>query len=203
MMVTLDIDCINGAHGRGPDIATGIKRTLPDTVVFTLQGDGDCLAIGAEPFLNAMFRAENITIIMLNNANYGTTGGQLAPTTLVGQVTTTTPQGRDVAGQGYPAHAAELASTLKGVSFSARGALATASHYRQSKEYVRLAFQRQMSAPGLSFVEIICACPTDWRLSPADSLVRIKDEMLREFPLGIFKDVGAPAGSGHVPASAA
>ncbi|GAG07443.1 unnamed protein product, partial [marine sediment metagenome] len=182
------LDRVHALHGRGPDVATGIKRNLPDIIVFTVQGDGDCIAIGAGSLIGAATRGEKITIIMINNTNYGTTGGQLAPTTLVGQVTTTTPQGRDPNVEGYPAHAAELVATFKGVSYSARGALHTAANYQRTKGYIKTAFQKQLDGLGLSFVEVITACPPNWHLTPVQSLAWIKEQVVPEFPLGEFKN---------------
>ena len=185
----LDIDAVLTPHGRPPDMATAIKRSCPDNVVFTVQGDGGLLSIGADPLLGALTRAEKITIIMLNNAVYGTTGGQMAPTSLVGQKTTTTPQGRDMTQTGFPAHAAEMIATFRGVAYSARGAFNNPYNYERTRGYIKTAFQKQLNKVGLSFVEIICACPANWRLSPADSLKWIEEKMIPEFPLGEFKNV--------------
>ncbi len=185
----LDIDAVLTPHGRPPDMATGVKRVYPDNIVFTVQGDGGLLSIGADPLLGALTRAEKITIIMLNNAVYGTTGGQMAPTSLEGQVTTTTPNGRDLARTGFPTHAAEMIATFRGVAYSARGAFNTPKNYMRTRKYITSAFQKQMDNVGLSFVEIICACPENWRLSPIDSLKWIEEKMIPEFPLGEFKNV--------------
>lgn len=185
----LDIDGVLTPHGRPPDMATAIKRVHPDNIVFTMQGDGGLLSIGADPLLGALTRAEKITIIMLNNAVYGTTGGQMAPTSLEGQVTTTTPTGRDLARTGFPTHAAEMIATFRGVAYSARGAFNTPNNYMRTRKYITSAFQKQMDNVGLSFVEIICACPDNWRLSPIDSLKWIEEKMIPEFPLGEFKNV--------------
>jgi 2-oxoglutarate ferredoxin oxidoreductase subunit beta len=169
--------------------ATAIKRLCPDAIVFTIQGDGDCISIGAGPFIGALTRGEKITIIMCNNANYGTTGGQQAPTTLINQVTTTTSDGRKAATGGYPAHTAELAAVFKGVAYSARAAVNNPANYQRTKKCVKKAFKKQMDGVGLSFVEILSACPPNWHMSPAESLKWINEEMLAEFPLGEFKDV--------------
>ena len=185
----LDIDAVLTPHGRPPDAATGIKRVHPDNIVFTMQGDGGLLSIGADPLLGALTRSEKITIIMLNNSVYGTTGGQMSPASLLGQVTTTTPQGRDMIQTGFPAHAAEMIATFKGVAYSARGALNTPKNYMSIRNYLKNAFQKQMDKIGLSFVEIICACPANWHLSPLDSLKWIEEKMIPEFPLGEFKNV--------------
>jgi len=183
------LDVLQGAHGRPPDIATAIKRLSRDNIVFTVQGDGDCIAIGAGSFVGALTRGEKITIIMCNNANYGTTGGQLAPTTLMGQKTTTSPDGRDPEMGGYPVHVAELAATFKGVAYSARGALVGPSTYQRTKRYIRTAFQKQIDRLGLGFVEVLTACPPNWHLGPVESLEWIEKEMIPEFPLGEFKNV--------------
>jgi 2-oxoglutarate ferredoxin oxidoreductase subunit beta len=184
-----DLDKVSPAHGRGPDVATAIKRIYPDNIVFTVQGDGDCIAIGAGPFVGALTRGEKITIIMVNNTNFGTTGGQLGPTTLVGQVTTTSPEGRKPSEEGYPAHTAEMAATFKGVAYSARGALTTPADYQRTKGYIRTAFQRQMDNVGTSYVEVLTACPTNWHLTPVKSLAWIRDHVIPEFPLGEFRNV--------------
>jgi 2-oxoglutarate ferredoxin oxidoreductase subunit beta len=185
----LDIDAVLTPHGRPPDMATAIKRVHPDNIVFTVQGDGGLLSIGADPLMGVLTRAENITIIMQNNAIYGTTGGQMAPTSLLGQKTTTTPKGRDANTAGFPAHAAEMIASFKGVTYSARGAFNTPANYQRTKRYVKTAFQKQMNKVGLSFVEILCACPPNWHLSPQDCLKWIKKKMIPEFPLGEFKNV--------------
>jgi len=185
----LDVDVIQGSHGGAPDMATAIKRLSPDSFVFTVQGDGDCIAIGAGSFIGALNRAEKITIIMCNNANYGTTGGQMAPTTIIGQRTTTSPGGREGATSGYPMHVAELASTFRGVAYSARGALTNPKDYQRTKRYIRKAFQKQLDRIGLGFVEVLFACPANWHLSPAESVKWVKEKMIPEFPLGEFKDV--------------
>lgn len=182
------IDGVLGGHGRPPDVATGVKRVHPDALVFTVQGDGDLLAIGADPLLGVVARGEKFTIIMLNNTCYGSTGGQLAPTTLVGQVTPTSPYGRK-SDEGYPLHAAEFLAQFKSVAYSARGAVNTPANFQRSKRYVRTAFQKQMAKVGLSYVEILSSCPTQWRLTPLQSLKRIDEELILEFPLGEFKNV--------------
>ena len=185
----LNTDKALGAHGRAPDMATAIKRLRPQAIVFTIQGDGDCMAIGAGSFIGALTRGEMITVIMCNNANYGTTGGQMAPTTLMGQVTTTTPAGRDAIMGGYPTHTAEIAAMFRGVAYSARGAVNTPANYQRAKKYVRTAFLKQIDHAGLSFVEILSACPPNWHLSPVESLRWIEEKMIPEFPLGEFKNL--------------
>ncbi|MBE0480154.1 MAG: 2-oxoglutarate oxidoreductase [Dehalococcoidia bacterium] len=184
-----DLDRVSPAHGRGPDVATALKRIYPGSIVFTVQGDGDCIAIGSSALVGALTRAEKITIIMVNNTNFGTTGGQLGPTTIVGQVTTTSPEGRKPESEGYPAHAAELAATFKGVAYSARGSLHTPASYQKTKGYIKTAFQRQIDNVGTSFVEVLTACPTNWHLSPVKSLEYIAEKIIPEFPLGEFRNV--------------
>ena len=188
-LLTTNIDIILPAHGRAPDAATAIKRVRPDAIVWTMQGDGDCMAIGAGPLVGALTRGEKITIIMCNNTNYGTTGGQLAPTTVMGQMTTTSPSGRNAEGEGYTAHTAELAASFRGCVYSARGALTSPDNYRQVKQYIKTAFQKQIDNIGLSFVEVITACPVNWHKTPVECLEWIEDEVLAEFPLGEFKNV--------------
>jgi len=147
------------------------------------------MAIGAGSLVGALTRGEKITTIMGNNTNYGTTGGQMAPTTVMGQVTSTSPNGRDAAREGYPVHAAEMVATFKGCSYSARGALISPDNYQRTKKYVETAFKKQIDNVGFSFVEIISACPVNWHKSPVESLKWIEDEVLAEFPLGEFKNV--------------
>jgi len=184
------MDFVMTAHGRPPDVATAIKRTLRGKpIVMTLQGDGDCLAIGAEPLMNTVARAEKITILMINNLNYGTTGGQMAPTTLVGQVTSTTPQGRDPALTGFPVHAPESLAAYRGVAYTARGSVHTAANYQRAKKMLKAALQKQVDNVGLSFLELISACPPDWRLNPLESLKFIDEKVIPEYPLGEFKNL--------------
>jgi 2-oxoglutarate ferredoxin oxidoreductase subunit beta len=188
-VAVLNLDVVQGSHGGAPDMATAIKRLSPCSFVFAVQGDGDCIAIGAGSFIGALTRGEMITIIMVNNANYGTTGGQMAPTTLMGQKTTTTPSGRDAASGGYPVRVAELAATFRTVAYSARGALNTPANYQRTKKYVKTAFQKQVDHAGLGFVEVLAACPPNWHLSPVESLRWIEGKMIPAFPLGEFKSV--------------
>lgn len=178
-------------HGRSADVATAMKAVYPENLVYTVQGDGDCIAIGAEGTINAAARAEPITIIMVNNAGYGTTGGQMAPTTMIGQVTSTTPEGRTPK-MGFPVHVAEMLATMKGVVYSARGSVHSPVHLQRAKKYVATAFQRQMAGLGFSFVEILSMCPPDWHLNPVDSLKFVEEKMMAEYPLGVFKDVQEP-----------
>ena len=188
IQVAWNIDMLSCAHGRALDSGTALKRLKPEAVIFTIQGDGDCIAIGAGAFIAAMTRAEKITTIMYNNTNYGTTGGQLAPTTLLGQKTTTTPRGRDAGVEGYPAHTAELAATFKGTVYSARGSVHTPANYQRTKKYIKTALQKQIDGAGFSFVEVLVACPPNWHLPPVKCLDRIENELIAEFPLGEFKN---------------
>jgi len=187
-MSGFNIDRIIGPHGRGPDLATGLKRVHPDAIIFTIQGDGDLLAIGADALMGALTRGEKITIIMYNNSNYSSTGGQMAPTTLLGQVTPTSPSGRDPNTAGYPVHGAEMLAGFKAVAYSARGAVNTPANYQATRRYLKTAFQKQMDNIGLSYVEVISACPVQWHLTPLDALKRV-DSIIAEFPLGEFKNV--------------
>lgn len=184
----IDIDWVTAIHGRAIDVATGIKRALGDKpIVFTVQGDGDCGSIGAGGLIAAVARAECITVIMLNNTNYGTTGGQMGPTTLLGQVTSTTPQGREPRAHGYPLHLPELVATARGVAYAARGALTSPANYQRTKRYLKTAFQKQRDNAGLSFVEVLVACPVNWHRTPVNALKRIEEEVIPEFPLGEIK----------------
>ncbi|MBI4288955.1 MAG: 2-oxoglutarate oxidoreductase [Chloroflexi bacterium] len=190
----VDLDYLVCAHGRPPDGASAVKRVLKgDHVVFTIQGDGDCIAIGAGALINAAARAEKITIFMLNNANYGTTGGQLAPTTPLGHVTSTTPGGRTPA-HGYPVRVPELLATFQGVAYTARGAMNSPANYQKTKGYIKKAFAAQRVSLGLSFVEMLCACPPNWHMTPLDSLKWLEQTVIPQFPLGEFKDVQGASG---------
>lgn len=187
-VLVMDVDFVMLAHGHPPDGATAVKRIYPDRLVYTVQGDGDCIAIGAGPLINAAARAEKVTLIMLNNTNYGTTGGQMAPTSLMGQVTVTSPAGRDPS-HGYPVHVPELLASMKGVVYCARGSVHTPARFQQTKKYLRTAFQKQLDRVGLSFVEILSACPADWHLKPIDCLNWIDERVMAEYPLGEFKNI--------------
>lgn len=183
------IDNIVVPHGRAPAVATGIKRVLPDNVVFTYQGDGDLASIGMAEIIHAANRGENLTTIFINNANYGMTGGQMAPTTLIGQKSTTSPYGRDVKNDGYPFHMAELLSNLSGVVFSARTATYDTKTIIACKKAVKRAFINQIEKKGFSIVEILTNCPTNWGMNVEDSVKYIKEKMVLEYPLGIYKGV--------------
>lgn len=184
----LNIDCCEAPHGRAPAVATGIKRVKPSTFVFTYQGDGDLAAIGTSEIIHTANRQENITVIFVNNSVYGMTGGQMAPTTLPGQKTTTTPAGRKPAGEGYPINVAELIASLRGTAYSARVSCHDHTHIRQAQKAMRRAFQAQVENRGFALIELLSACPTNWRLSPQQSVERLESEMIPAFPLGVFKD---------------
>lgn len=183
-----DIDILEIPHGRPPAAATGMKRVCPDKVIFTYQGDGDLAAIGTAEIIHAANRGENITIFFINNANYGMTGGQMAPTTLKGQKTTTTPFGREPKIAGYPLHVSELLAVLEGTAFIARGALDSYENIVMTKKYIEKAFKYQIEEKGFSFVEMLSPCPTDWGMSPEEALKWLRDNMMKEFKLGVFKD---------------
>ena len=184
----LDIDMTEAAHGRTPAVATGIKRCEPDKIVFSYQGDGDLAAIGTAEMIHAANRGENFTIVFVNNAVYGMTSGQMAPTTLVNMKTATTPRGRDPESEGYPIRVCELLSTLGRTAFLARGSLTSARRVRQTKRYLERAFDTQEQKRGFSLVEILSPCPTYWRRSPVEAMKFIEEEMVKVFPLGIIKD---------------
>ncbi len=181
-------DMVEAAHGRAPAVATGLKRSLPDNVIFTYQGDGDLAAIGTAETVHSATRGENITIIFVNNAIYGMTGGQMAPTTLPNQVTQTTPYGRDVNTAGYPVRVCEMLSTLDGVAYAERVAVDSVPNIRKAKAAIKKAFQNQIDKKGFSIVEILSSCPTNWGLSPVDALQWLRDNMMPYYPLGVYKD---------------
>ena len=181
-----NIDMTEAAHGRTPAVATGIKRILPETVVFTYQGDGDLGAIGTSEIIHAANRGERISVFFVNNAVYGMTGGQMAPTTMLGQVTTTTPTGRDLSA-GYPLKILELLASLPGAVFLSRTAITTPANIRKTKQAIKRAFQTQLENKGLSLVEILSPCPSYWRLSPKEATKWIEERMIPVFPLGVIK----------------
>ena len=184
-------DMIEAAHGRAPAVATGMKRTHPDTVIFTYQGDGDLAAIGTAETVHAATRGENITIIFINNAIYGMTGGQMAPTTLPGQVTTTSPYGRDRKIQGNPIRVCEMLSTLDGTALAARVSVDNPKAIMNAKKMIRKAFDNQLAGRGFSIVEVLSTCPTNWGMTPRDALQWLRDNMIPYYPLGVYKDTSA------------
>lgn len=184
----LDVDMVEVAHGRAPAVATGMKRTNPDKIIFSYQGDGDLASIGAGEILHAAHRGERITVVFINNAIYGMTGGQMAPTTLLEQVTATTPAGRDHAHDGSPLQISELLSNLPGTIYIERCSLSSAANIKKSKKALTHAFELQMDkAPGMTLVELLSPCPTYWRMEPAKAMKWIEDEMTKVFPLGRVK----------------
>jgi 2-oxoglutarate ferredoxin oxidoreductase subunit beta len=181
------VDAVEAAHGRAPAMATGLKRTQPDKIVFTYQGDGDLASIGAAEILHAANRGENITVFFVNNAVYGMTSGQMAPTTLLGQITTSSPTGRDVKQHGYPMRMAEIIAGLPGACYVVRRTVYDARTIRQAKKAIITALKAQLAGLGLSMVEFLSNCPTNWHMSPPDSLAWIRDSMVPYYPLGDFK----------------
>jgi len=184
----LDVDMVEVAHGRAPAVATGIKRTNPDKIVFSYQGDGDLAAIGTGEIIHAAHRAESFTVLFINNAVFGMTGGQLAPTTLLGQSTATTPEGRQADLDGFPLKISEMLALLPGAIYIERCALSSPGRIGQAKQAVRHAFDLQVrGTKGLSLVELLSPCPTYWRMSPHESMEWIENEMSQVFPLGCLK----------------
>lgn len=183
-----NFDVVQAAHGRAPAVATGIKRVHNDKIVFTYQGDGDLAAIGTAETVHSAARGENITVIFINNTIYGMTGGQMAPTSLPGQVTQTSPYGRDPYVQGYPIRVCEMLATLDGPSYIARCAADSVPHIKEAKKAIKKAFEYQMEGKGLSFVEILSTCPTNWGMSPVEANERLRKEMIPYYPLGVYKD---------------
>ncbi|WP_243358003.1 thiamine pyrophosphate-dependent enzyme [Fundidesulfovibrio terrae] len=182
-------DAVEAPHGRAPATATGLKRTNPDKVVFTYQGDGDLASIGMAEIMHAANRGERITVVFVNNTVYGMTGGQMAPTTLVGQKTTTCPDGRCASREGQPFHMAEIMAGLPGVAYSARVALNSLKNIVQAKKAVRHAFEAQLEDRGMGFVELLATCPTNWKMTPVQANERVENELIPCFPLGVFKDL--------------
>jgi len=182
-----NMDFAEAAHGRAPAMATGLKRVSPDNLVFTYQGDGDLASIGAAEILHAAGRGENITVVFINNAIYGMTGGQMAPTTLPGQRTTSTPLGRDVELHGYPLRMSEVLSQLDGAAYVVRRSLHDVANIRKAKKALRQAFEVQIKGQGFSMVELLSNCPTNWGIAPSESLKWIEEHMIPMFPLGDYK----------------
>ena len=182
-----NFDFVGAAHGRAPAMATGIKRVRPDRIVFTYQGDGDMMSIGTGEIVAAAGRGENITVIFLNNANFGMTGGQMAPTTLPGMKTSSSPLGRDVESMGYPLRASELLASQDGASYIVRRSLHDPKNIRMAKKAIRLAFETQVRGLGFSMVELLSTCPTNWRLTPAKASQWLEEKMLPYYPLGDIK----------------
>ena len=184
-------DMIEAAHGRAPAVATGVKRVHPENVVFAYQGDGDLASIGMAETVHAATRGEKITVIFINNAIYGMTGGQMAPTSLPNQVTQTSPYGRDVSKAGYPIRVCELLSSLDGVAYLERVCVDSPKSVRNAKKAIKKAFQTQIDGIGYSLVEVVATCPTNWGMTPQDAFAWMRENMLPYYPLGVYKDVVA------------
>jgi 2-oxoglutarate ferredoxin oxidoreductase subunit beta len=185
-----DIDMLEVAHGRPPAAATGMKRVRPDSIVFSYQGDGDLASIGTAEIVHAANRGENISVFFVNNATYGMTGGQMAPTTLRGQVTTTTPKGRETGTAGYPLHVAEMLAALEGPSLIARTAVDSPANVKTTRDLIERSFRCQLENKGFSMIEILSACPTNWNMTPSQSTIWLREHMMNEFKLGVFRDAG-------------
>ena len=183
-----ECDMIEASHGRAPAVATGVKRALPDRIVFTYQGDGDLAAIGTAETVHAASRGENITVIFVNNAIYGMTGGQMAPTTLEGQVTQTSPYGRDLKTQGHPVRVCELLSNTGGAAYLERVSVDTVPNINKARKAIKKAFQNQIDGKGFSLVEVLSTCPTNWGLSPLEAQKWLRENMIPYYPLGVYKD---------------
>lgn len=183
-----NFDMLEVAHGRPPAVATALKRSMPETIIFSYQGDGDLAAIGTSEIIHAASRGENFSVFFVNNATYGMTGGQMAPTTIPGQKTTTTPQGRNIKTDGYHLRVSELLSTIEGVSFIQRVSLDSYRNLSVARSAIEKCFRYQIEGKGFSFVEILSPCPTDWGLTPRASLDWIKTAMTKAYPLGVLKD---------------
>lgn len=183
-------DMVQAAHGRAPAVATGVKRSNSDNIVFTYQGDGDLAAIGTAETVHSAARGENITVIFVNNAIYGMTGGQMAPTTLPGQVTQTSPYGRDVEKVGYPIKICEMLSKVDGAAYLERVAVNNVKNVKKAKAAIKKAFQNQIEGKGFSLVEVLSTCPTNWGMAPTDALKWLEENMIPYYPLGVYKDKG-------------
>ncbi len=184
-------DMTMGLHGRGPAVATGLKRTAPECVIFTYQGDGDLAAIGTAEIIHAAARGERITVIYVNNAVFGATGGQQAPTTLLGQKTTSFPGGRDTRTSGYPLHIAEMLAGVSPEIYSVRVSIHDVKHIHQAAEAIRRAFEVQLNDEGFSLVECLSMCPTQWKVSPVGALKWVEEKMIPYYPLGVYGNIGA------------
>ena len=181
-------DMVQAAHGRAPAVATGVKRANPDNIVFTYQGDGDLASIGMAETVHAATRGENITIIFVNNAIYGMTGGQMAPTSLPGQVTQTSPYGRDINSAGYPIRVCEMLAQLDGAAYLERVAVNNVKNVRKAKAAIKKAFENQINGVGFSLIEVVSTCPTNWGLTPEGALQFVGEKMIPYYPLGVYKD---------------
>lgn len=185
----INTDCVEAPHGRALAAATGVKRVKPDSIVLTYQGDGDFASIGLAESMHAALRGEKVTAICINNTTYGMTGGQGGPTTIMGQVTTTSPMGRNKETHGYPIKIAEQIALCDGTAYSARTSLDTIANIKKTKEAIKKAFEVQMKGSGFGFVEILSTCPTNWNLTPQKSHDRVRNELFSVYPLGVYKDI--------------
>jgi len=199
----LDVDFVESPHGRAPAVATGVRRARPDAFVFTYQGDGDLAAIGTAEIVHAAARGERISVIFVNNGIYGMTGGQMAPTTLIGQRTTSSPTGRDALTAGYPLPITEMLALLPGVSYAARGSIADPGAIGKTKAMLRRAFETQLTGGGLSIVEILSTCPVGWGMTPTASMEHLANDVVGTYPLGVMVDRMASAGRAPKPDPAA
>ncbi|MBQ5321555.1 MAG: 2-oxoglutarate oxidoreductase [Oscillospiraceae bacterium] len=184
-------DMVEAAHGRAPAVATGLKRAMPENIIFTYQGDGDLASIGMAETVHAATRNENITIIFVNNAIYGMTGGQMAPTSLPGQVTQTSPYGRDTAVQGFPIKVSEMLSALDGPEYIERVAVNNVKNVKNAKKAILKAFKNQVEGKGFSLIEVVSSCPTNWGMTPSKALEWVEEKMIPYYPLGVYKDKSA------------
>lgn len=182
-------DMVEAAHGRAPAVATGLKRAMPENIIFTYQGDGDLSSIGMAETVHSAARGENITVIFVNNAIYGMTGGQMAPTTLPGQVTQTSPYGRDVKTQGFPIRVCEMLATLDGPAYIERVAVNSVPNVKRAGKAILKAFQNQVQGKGFSLIEVISSCPTNWGMTPEKALQWVDEKMIPYYPLGVYKDI--------------
>jgi len=189
----LDFDIVECAHGRAPAVATGLKRSRPDCIVYSYQGDGDLASIGTAEIIHCANRGENISVFFVNNGIYAMTQGQMAPTTVVGQWSTTSPRGRDPANEGYPLQVCELLATLRAPAYLERVALSTPARVRRARKAILKAFQTQIDGRGFSLVEFLSPCPTYWRMTPQEAVQRIEEDLLPIFPLGTFRDWEEPS----------
>lgn len=185
----LNVDMVESAHGRAPAVATGAKRVHPDKVVFTYQGDGDLASIGTAEIIHAAHRSENITVIFVNNAIYGMTGGQMAPTTLLGQKTTTAPEGRDASHCGSPLRISEMFAQIPGASYIARASVHSPKQVRRARKTIKKAFEYQLEGRGFSMIEVLSTCPTGWGVSPIEALMWLDENMIPYYPLGVYKSL--------------
>ena len=183
-----NVDFVESPHGRAPAVATGVRRARPEAFVFTYQGDGDLAAIGTAEIVHAAARSENFSVVFVNNGIYGMTGGQMAPTTLIGQRTTSSPTGREVGAAGYPIPITEMLAVLPGVAYAARGSIATPQLIGRTKQMIKKSFETQVAGKGFSIVEVLSTCPVGWGLTPAEAMQHVEHEVVNTYPLGVLAD---------------